>query len=85
VLYVGPPGIDDAIKLVHHFGSKFSLTNESIQHITEKINHMFQQKSVLPASSLETSLSGADIENLCREEAMKWIKHKIQSVSSVTT
>ena len=60
VLYIMPPNENEKIQLLQYFCNKFSLPE--------------QIKSYL-STRLMDGMSGADIENLCREESMKIVKN----------
>lgn len=57
--------------LIKYFCQKFSLSNDVIQKLCDKIDVELPHR--------EVPISGADIENMCREEAMKLIRSKIES------
>ena len=62
VLYIKPPDEDERKKLLQYFSKQFSLPKEVYSDISMR---------------LVDNMSGADIENLCREESMKIIRAKV--------
>ena len=64
ILYIQPPSENERLQLLRYFCEKFSLPDQIEVDLRTK---------------LIDNMSGADIENLCREESMKIIRTKIES------
>ena len=62
VLYVPPPTINEMYQMIHYFGNKYNLSIEIQISLNDKVKE---------------GMSGADIENLCREAGMMKIRNII--------
>lgn len=62
LLYVSLPTINDMYDMINYFGNKYSLSNEIQLNLKDQVKE---------------GMSGADIENLCREAGMNRIKQVI--------
>ena len=59
LLHVPPPSESDAVKLISYFGDKYQLSAEATVRVREKYR---------------SGQSGADIEGLCKDEKMLWLR-----------
>jgi SpoVK/Ycf46/Vps4 family AAA+-type ATPase len=62
IIFVAPPNEENQIKLVDYFSSKFKLNSDQ----TESVKR-----------SLKSNISGAEIENLCREQMMNLLRDRL--------
>lgn len=76
IIYVPTPNEEEVRELIKYFGRKFSLSTDIVQQLCDKVDTEFRFR--------KEAMSGADIENMCREEAMKVIRHEIESSKSIS-
>jgi SpoVK/Ycf46/Vps4 family AAA+-type ATPase len=67
VLYVPPPDVATQLQLLQYFAGQSSLPAQSVQTMQ---------------AQLREGLSGAEVENLCREEAMRLLRIKLAAADS---
>lgn len=63
LLHVPPPTLEEMKEMIIYFGNKYQLSPSCTQHLLQH--------------SLKEGMSGADVENLCREAGMKRIREII--------
>jgi SpoVK/Ycf46/Vps4 family AAA+-type ATPase len=81
---VPPPNESECALLVYHFSKKYKLSNQVIFQLIERINNInlaLKYESFGMNSNLnqQQQLSGADIENYCRELAMDKLSKLVDS------
>lgn len=67
LLHVPPPTLDDMRRMINYFGNKYQLSSSIQFHLQQ---------------SIQEGMSGADVENLCREAGMKRIHEVITNTST---
>jgi SpoVK/Ycf46/Vps4 family AAA+-type ATPase len=65
LLHVPLPDLDEKILLLQYFAKRFGIDSQSISEITPKLTN--------------DQISGADVENLCREAGMTKIRNFIST------
>jgi SpoVK/Ycf46/Vps4 family AAA+-type ATPase len=70
-IYVAPPDADDRRALMHYFGAKAKLPAETIERLV--------------AAGTWEGMSGADVENVCKEAAMEMFQQRQRELSPPPT
>lgn len=88
VLHVPPPTPEDQQALVKYYAAKYSLTSDYIDQLCMKLHNVHRKQrnrtsvnvNSSKRSSSKKSYSGADIENMCREEGMNIVRTHVQQL-----
>ena len=94
IIHIPPPSVEERVELVQYFGSKFSLNKEVIDDLCASVSKSECYTAHSEGSNVSYStnsddddgkrvLSGADIENMCRERAMDIIRQHISESQAI--
>ena len=96
IIHIPPPSVQERVELVQYFGSKFSLNKEVIDELCASVSrsdcntnsegsNTSNSNNANCDDSSKRVLSGADIENMCREKAMDIIRLYIESQANLAS
>ena len=97
IIHIPPPNVQERVELVQYFGSKFSLNKKVIDELCASVslsecytthsegNNISYSTNSNDDDDSMRELSGADIENICREKAMDKIRLHISENQTVIT
>lgn len=68
------PALTERLKLMQHFGARYGLDASSLLGVEDMIRRYWYRE-----------MSGAEVQNLCQEAAMKLIRSKILASENRTT
>jgi SpoVK/Ycf46/Vps4 family AAA+-type ATPase len=74
LLHIRSPDLGDRIKIMEYFAAKFKLPPASLDLL--RANPIF---SVDMMKGCNAGVSGAEVENICREEAMRLLRAAVEA------
>jgi SpoVK/Ycf46/Vps4 family AAA+-type ATPase len=73
ILHVPPPTYEDLQKILQHYAVKYNLNPETVAEIERKLGDQYQ-KGPRSLANTDTVLSGAVVENYCKEAVLSSLR-----------